>query len=281
MNFIPVILCGGSGSRLFPLSRNSFPKQFVKISNEYSLLQNTILRFISCTHIILISNHSHKNILLSQIKELIDLKLLSVDIKFTVFLEPVGKNTLPAITFICEYFISKKLLFLPCDHIYDTQILLETVNNGLKSLNNIVTFGIKPTYPETGLGYIETDPTDNFVNKFIEKPNLDKAIELVKKDNIFLNSGIFLLQSTHFINIINQYNPKLLSDIEKITSIKTQDFANIESIQIDYEYSKCESISIEYGIMKLLGPKQIYMCEYKSIHDISSKDDSNNDFNRS
>lgn len=285
MNFIPVILCGGSGSRLFPLSRTTFPKQFVKISNEYSLLQNTILRFCSCSYIILVSNLTHKNVLLSQIKELVDSNIIFSKIKFTIFLEPVGRNTLPAITIVCKYFLSKNLLFLPCDHIYNTSILLETVEKGLLSSNDIVTFGIKPTYPETGFGYIERDSTDGYVVKFIEKPNLEKANKLIENNNIFWNSGIFLLESMNFINLVNKLNPNLLNIIEKLETIKIEDFDYLSTIQIDSNYSMCENISIDYGIMELLGPKQIYMCEYngewndigsfKSIHDISSKDDSN------
>ena len=285
MNFIPVILCGGSGSRLFPLSRNTYPKQFVKISNDYSLLQNTILRFTSCSHIVLVSNSMHKNIILAQIKELIDLKLLPSENKFTIFLEPVGRNTLPAITIVSEHFINKKLLFVPCDHVYDTECLLKSIEKGLNSSANIVTFGIKPTYPETGFGYIESDPVDGFVVKFIEKPNLEKASELIKSDNIYWNSGIFLLESKNFINLVYSLRENLLNTIKNLNNSSINDYDSIVIIEIDSKYSNCDNISVDYGIMELLESKQIFMCEYngewndigsfKSIHDISQKDDSN------
>lgn len=151
--------------------------------------------------------------------------------------------------------------------------------------NNIVTFGIKPTYPETGFGYIESDLSDGFVNKFIEKPNKEKAIQLIKHNNIFWNSGIFLLKSNNFVDLVGKLRPNVLETINGLTNIEIDENNFIKFVQIDFNYSKCENISIDYGIMELLEPKQIYMVAYndlwndigsfKSIHDISEKDDSN------
>lgn len=284
MDFIPAILCGGSGSRLFPLSRKSFPKQFIKINNEFSLLQNTIIRFNNSNQLVLITNQKHKNIIHAQIKELINLNKLNENIQITVFLEPSVRNTLPAITIICDYFKKSNLLFIPCDHIYNTNSLLNSINRGLKSTNNIITFGIKPTYPETGFGYIECDLNNNFVNKFIEKPNKKEAIELIKLNNIFWNSGIFLLKSDYFINLVNKLQPKISSIITKLKNSNLFE-TEINFITIEDTYNECLSISVDYGIMELLEPKQIYMIEYndlwndidsfKSIHEISVKDENN------
>lgn len=281
MSFVPVILCGGNGSRLYPLSRNTFPKQFLKINNKYSLLQNTILRFSQSKQIIMISNLSHKNILLSQIKELFETKLVYKEIKIIIYLEPVGKNTLPAISIVCNDFSYENLLFIPCDHIYNTTSLLQAIEKGIISNNNITIFGVKPTYPETGFGYIETDINYNFVIKFIEKPNKEKAIELIKLSNIFWNSGIFLLKSTFFIDLINKLQPEIINVINKLNNTITYD-EEIKFIMIGDDYSSCSSISIDFGIMELLEPKQIYMIEYddlwndigsfQSIYDISEKD---------
>lgn len=284
MNFIPVILCGGSGSRLFPLSRNTFPKQFVKINNEFSLLQNTIIRFNHLSQLVLITNYTHKNIIISQINELFDLNQLNQNIKITVFLEPEGRNTLPAITLVCNYFTNSNLLFIPCDHIYNTSSLLTAISIGIVSSNNIITFGIKPTYPETGFGYIESDITNNFVIKFIEKPNEEKATELVKLSNIFWNSGIFLLKSNYFIDLVQKLQPDIFQIISNLINTDILG-SNMNFITIDNLYTKCKSISIDYGIMELMEPNQIYMVEYndlwndigsfKSIHDILEKDSSN------
>jgi mannose-1-phosphate guanylyltransferase len=281
MSFIPVILCGGSGSRLYPLSRNTFPKQFVKINNKYSLLQNTILRFSQYKQIIMISNLSHKNILSSQIKELFESKLVDKEIKIIIYLEPVGKNTLPAISIVCNDLSYQNLLFIPCDHIYNTKSLLQAIEKGIISNNNIITFGVKPTYPETGFGYIESDINDNFVIKFIEKPNKEKAIELIGLSNIFWNSGIFLLKSTFFIDLVNKLQPQIINVINKLNNTITYD-EEIKFVMIGNDYSCCKSISIDFGIMELLEPKQIYMIEYndlwndigsfQSIYEISEKD---------
>ena len=176
----------------------------------------------------------------------------------------------------------RKLLFVPCDHIYNTTSLLEAINQGLNSSNNIVTFGIKPTYPEIGFGYIEVNQFDNFVNKFIEKPNKEKAEELIKNDNIYWNSGIFLLESNNFIQLVQEFKPKILNTINKLNNIELIENNNIKLIQINSIYSECENISIDYGIMELLGLNTIFMVGYndlwndigsfKSIHDISEKD---------
>lgn len=283
MSFIPVILCGGSGSRLYPVSRNSFPKQFVKITNNFSLIQNTIMRFSQSKQIVLISNISHTNILMSQIKELVELDKINCETKITVYLEPVGKNTLPAISIISNDLKNENLLFIPCDHIYNTTSLLETIEKGINSNNPIITFGIKPTYPETGFGYIETDLMDDFVAKFIEKPNKEKAQELIKLSNVYWNSGIFLLKSTNFINLVNKLQPEIFNVITNLNNTRTYD-GEINLITIDNLYSNCTSISIDFGIMELLEPKQIYMVKYndlwndigsfKSIYDISEKDSS-------
>ena len=283
MTFIPVILCGGSGSRLFPLSRNTFPKQFVKINGDHSLLQNTLIRFLSCEEIVLVSGKKHMCIINAQIKELVELKLLNPKTKITIFLEPVGKNTLPAVTIVCEYFKYSKLLFIPCDHIYNTTSLLESVNKGIERNQDVIVFGIKPTYPETGFGYIESDMDDFFVNKFIEKPNFEKAKLLIENSNIYWNSGIFLLEPNNFLSIVKRLKPTILEIIIGLNNTNTQE-DTIIYIGIDERYSECENISIDYGIIEHLEPKTIYMIKYddlwndigsfKSIHEISIKDDS-------
>lgn len=262
MNYIPVILCGDRGTRLFSLSKNNLPTQFVKISNEYSLLQNSILHFVSHSRIILVSNIRYKNILLSQIEELTKAKILPIGIKFTIFLEPVDRNTLPSITIVCEYFINKKLLFFPCDHIYDTNCLLKSIDIGLNSSNNIITFGIKPIYPETNFRYIQSEPIEGFVINFIEKPNFEKASELIENKYIYWNSEIFLLESTNFINLVYNHRPKLLTTIENLINSHINVSGSTVIIEIDSKYSKCDNITVNSGIMELLEPKQIFMCEY-------------------
>jgi hypothetical protein len=134
--YIPVIMCGGSDSRLFPKSRENFPKQFIKIEDNYSLLQNTILRFNNMNHIIIVSNINHQNILHNQINELIDNQLIDKNIKFQIYLEPISRNTAPIINLITQIYPNNYLLFLPCDHIYDTHSLHLSINKSIKLSNN-------------------------------------------------------------------------------------------------------------------------------------------------
>lgn len=284
MDFIPVILCGGSGSRLYPLSRSNFPKQFVKINNEYSLLQNTIIRFNTCKEIVLVSSLVHRYILIGQIKELIDCKIINPSTKITIFLESHARNTLPAVSVVCKNITHTKLLFIPCDHVYCTETLINSVSDAINSTNPIVTFGIKPTYPETGFGYINVDTSDMFVNKFIEKPVLEKAKQLISEPNNYWNSGIFLLEPSNFNSLVKNLRPDTWNVINKLNNTEVLE-DNFTIITLDDKYSECENISIDYGIMELLDSKQIYMVKYddiwndigsfKSIHDILEKDESN------
>jgi mannose-1-phosphate guanylyltransferase/mannose-6-phosphate isomerase len=282
MEFIPIILCGGSGSRLYPLSRKTFPKQFIKINNDKSLLQNTLLRFAYIQQIVLITNSSHKNIVNSQIKELFNDGLLNDFVNIIIFLEPEGRNTLPAITLVSHYFLNKKLLFIPCDHIYDTQSLINCINLGLEHNNDITIFGITPTYPETGFGYIEIDPVSEYVNKFIEKPNEEKAKELLQNKNIYWNSGIFLLNTTYFLKLVQELKSELHNTIVNLINIENRE-NNLLFVNIDVNYSSCENISIDYGIIEKIETNQIYMIKYnnlwndigsfKSMYDISLKNE--------
>ena len=191
---VPLILCGGSGTRLWPLSRESYPKQFLSIKKDdkFSLLQNTIQRISTLKNLtkpILVCNEEHRFIVAEQIREL--------NIKnFSIVLEPVRRNTAPAITIAALKAIEKDsnptLLVLASDHeIEDTKAFIDTIEIGKKyaDQDKIVSFGIIPTSPETGYGYIKafnplskTNPKGEKIEQFLEKPNLEKAKELIKNN---------------------------------------------------------------------------------------------------
>ena len=273
--YIPVILCGGTGSRLFPKSKENLPKQFIKVNSHYSLLQNTILRFKDLKHIILVSNINHRHIIEYQINE------LNLDIKFEIYLEPSGKNTAPAINLITQLKPNNRLLFLPCDHIYDTKVLNYTINRALEKNDPIITFGIKPTYPNTGFGYLEYNQS-GYLYRFIEKPNKETAEKFIRMGNYYWNSGIFLLDANYTNDLFKKYQLSIFVTIKNlINDIKIDNRFYI----ISPEYNECLNISIDNGIMELLPSNSIYMIEYnglwndigtfKSIHDISQKDEYN------
>lgn len=274
-SYIPVILCGGTGSRLFPKSKENLPKQFIKVNSDYSLLQNTILRFKHLKNIILVSNINHRHIIEYQINE------LNLDINFEIYLEPSGRNTAPAINLITQLKPNNRLLFLPCDHIYDTKVLNYTINLALEKNDPIITFGIKPNYPDTGFGYLEYNQS-GYLYRFIEKPNKETAEKFIKMGNYYWNSGIFLLDANYTNDLFKKYQLSIFDTIKDlINDIKIDNKYYI----IPSDYNACLNISIDNGIMELLPSNSIYMIEYnglwndigtfKSIHDISQKDEFN------
>lgn len=295
--YTPVILCGGSGSRLYPLSRNSYPKQFLNVSSTSSLLENTISRFKDVDHIILITNIAHKNIVVHQITR------LKTNIRFTIISEPEGRNTLPAVSIVCKYFPNHTLLFIPCDHVYDTGELMKTINDAVnigngQSPNPIIIFGIKPTYPETGFGYIlNTD--DSTLVKFLEKPNYDKACELIQDPCVLWNSGMFLINSHEFIQLLsvlkNDFDKQLDSIVDTYLCAHQNSPSHTnqyEFIDIPNTYKDLENVSIDHGIMEKIDLSNIKVPvvkynglwsdigSFKAIYDIGEKDAHGNCWDR-
>ena len=198
-----LILAGGSGSRLWPLSRELYPKQLLNIQNTESLLQATFERLtdtIPADKIISMTGVKHVSNVKYQLSKIADNPI--------VLSEPISKNTAPAIAIAAQYISIKSkedpvILVVPSDHlIKDIKAFSSTVKEGEKIANQgyIVTFGIKPSYPETGYGYINV--TDNKiengvkVNKFVEKPNQELAEKYIADGNYYWNSGIFMFKAS-------------------------------------------------------------------------------------
>ncbi len=274
-----VILAGGSGSRLWPLSRELYPKQLLTLNADKSLLQTTFERlnnFIPAKNIISVTNSKHH----SNIK--MQLSKLSED---TVILaEPISKNTAPAIALSVKYVVENYgsdeiILVVPSDlQINDTEKFTQTIKNAehFAKEGHIVTFGIKPNYPETGYGYICAD--GNKVVNFVEKPNKQTAEKFVQDGNYFWNCGIFMFKASTIIEEFKKYCPEIDSVIKNI------DFSE-KSISFT-EFDKMPNISIDYAIMEK--SSNIVMVElqsdwkdlgsWKSIYEISPKDENNNVF---
>ncbi len=257
---IPVILCGGSGSRLWPLSRQSFPKQYLSLDSEdnKTLLQKTQLRMQGIKNIddpILICNEEHRFIVAEQMKE-INIKPMSI------LLEPFGKNTCPAIALAAIKALSiadnPNLLIVSSDHdIQNIENFVKSVELGMNFCNKdkLVTFGVIPNTPETGYGYIEAEnPLDKEnikgekIKKFLEKPDLITAKKLIKDNHFAWNSGIFLFNSKVILDEINKYNPTITKFCKE--SLK-QTFIDLDFQRLSKEpFSKCPNISIDVAVME-------------------------------
>lgn len=244
-----IILAGGSGSRLWPLSREEYPKQLLSFDKEQSLLQKTFNRLCSFSKpadIVTVTNIKHY----SNIK----LQLNKIDSSNVVIGEPFGRNTAPAIASTLQYFIQQGceddvVLIVPSDHlIKDIDGFNKTVEQGkeLAEQGYIVTFGIKPTYPETGYGYIKTEKALSVgykVEKFVEKPDFETAKKYLDSGNYYWNGGIFMGKISTFLNEFKKYASDIYMHLGKL------DFSN--STQINFSvYEKMPSISIDYAIME-------------------------------
>ncbi len=256
----PVILSGGSGTRLWPLSRKNFPKQYIQfnLSSKYSSLQKTQNRLFGIKNIqnpLIICNEEQRFIVAEQMREIM------VKTK-AIILEPEGRNTAPAIAIAALKAIEENkdpiLLILSSDHeIEDEEKFIEIIKVGMKTANSdkLVNFGVKPTIPETGYGYIEAleniknnslEPVK--INRFIEKPNKEKAIRYIKDERFFWNSGIFLFKASTILKELEKFQPRLLEycKLSIRNSVKDFDFQRLEK----QSFKKCPNLSIDYAIME-------------------------------
>jgi mannose-1-phosphate guanylyltransferase len=238
-----IILCGGSGTRLWPLSRKLMPKQFLKLFDNKSLFQLTIDRNrLLCDDTLIVVNEEQYFVALDQLDEL--------ELNPNFVLESVAKNTAPAIALACmQLDYDEVVLVTPSDHLIKNQHEYEIVVNKANELalnNYLVTFGIKPTYAHTGYGYIEANGLD--VVKFHEKPDSNKAQEYINKQNYYWNSGIFCFKAGVFLDELHKYAPKTFKSIEN-AFINKKGVDN--QIRIPFEYMKSiVEDSIDYAVME-------------------------------
>lgn len=245
-----VILAGGSGSRLWPWSRENYPKQLLSIKEgEGSLFQETVLRLkdmVPFENVVVVTN---KN----QAKELKE-QFFQATKKDCVFLnEPVAKNTAPAIGLAMFYLYQKDpqsvMAVFPADHYISPKEkyinLLERAVEGARE-HGIITFGINPDRPETGYGYIKTGENlkrDIYkVDRFVEKPDLEKAKKYIQDGNYLWNSGMFVFRVADMIEEYQKYLPGMTELLKKIDYTS---FSNLEGI-----YHQIEGTSIDYGIIE-------------------------------
>ncbi len=241
-----VILAGGVGSRFWPFSRELEPKQFMKIIDENSLLQSTIERIkgvVDLKNVYIVTN----NIYFYEVK--VQVAKYGIPDK-NIILEPQGKNTAPAVG-LCAKLISHidkdaVLVVLPSDHyIKNLENFKSTLRKAIVCAKNdlLVTIGIKPTISSTGYGYIKVDGKNNgylTVDKFLEKPDLNKAKKYFKDKLFYWNSGMFIWKASVFLAEVRKYLPKLHANLQLINSVD----------DISKVWPKIEAISVDYGIME-------------------------------
>ncbi len=234
-----IILCGGSGTRLWPISRTLMPKQFVKLFEHKSLFQLTVERNSSlCSEQFIVSNTEQYFLALDQLGEL----NRSTD---KYLLEPIGRNTAPAIALACMTLDNETIVLVtPSDHLIKNQDAYTQVvkrARELASQDYLVTFGITPTFAETGFGYIESNGEE--VVSFKEKPDAATAQEYLKAGNYYWNSGMFCFKAGVFLDELAKYSPEIYdtckiamehADLNGLTRIKHEDMLAIPEDSIDY-----------------------------------------------
>lgn len=250
---IPVILSGGSGTRLWPLSRGQFPKQFLPLISNHTMLQETVLRLNGVEGMkspIAICNEDHRFMMAEQLWE--------IGVKpSAIILEPMGKNTAPAVAIAALTAESEDdvLLVLPADHVIsDLEVFHQAIAQAkvLAEQGKLVTFGIVPTEPETGYGYIKRNALQQGgafnVAAFVEKPDLDTAKYYLESGDYFWNSGMFAFKAGSFLQELNKFNSDMLLACRRALEAAKVD---LDFIRLDKTlFSVCPADSIDYAVME-------------------------------
>lgn len=258
----PVILCGGSGSRLWPLSRSGFPKQFLSLTGKESLFQQAAQRVtdlntddIDVGYPIIVTGEEHRFLVLEQLRE-INIKLGSA------LLEPVARNTAPALTMGAlsaqQGGIDPVLVVTPADQMVEdngafTRAMHQAIREAEKG--GVVVLGITPDRPEIGYGYIQARPSSSgvmFVQRFVEKPDIFSAKQYLEEGGYFWNAGIFVLKASVWLRALEQFRPDILQATTKAWELRSDD-TKPESPFIRPGQSEFEAIpseSIDYAVME-------------------------------
>jgi mannose-1-phosphate guanylyltransferase len=250
---VPVILSGGSGTRLWPLSRKLFPKQFLNLFNKTSLFQDTILRLKDqYSSPLIICNEEHRFIVAEQLRQIKSKNQ-------GIILEPVGKNTAPAITLAALNLLSHGkdpiMLVLSADHlIKNEKTFIESIKiaSNFADTGKMLAIGIKPTKPEVGYGYIEADNSEEKncyqIISFTEKPSHKVAENYLDSGKFYWNSGIFLFKASTYLSELKKFEPDILKTCKKSFANIKKDFDFIRPDSS--EFKKCPEKSIDYAIME-------------------------------
>lgn len=284
---LPVIMAGGTGSRLWPMSRELYPKQFLRLHGVNSMLQETVNRLegISVREPVVICNEEHRFLVAEQLRQINKLS-------HNIILEPVGRNTAPAIALAALNAISQGddpiMLVLAADHIInDCDAFHQAINDAIPfaKKDSLVTFGIVPTGPETGYGYIQrgestvNDISEAFkVKRFVEKPNLETAEQYINSGEYYWNSGMFMFRAKRYIQELDKFRPDILDACK--AAMKDSD-SDKDFITIDKDkFSACPDESIDYAVMEQTSNAVVVPLDagwndvgsWSALWDVSNKD---------
>jgi mannose-1-phosphate guanylyltransferase/mannose-6-phosphate isomerase len=283
---LPFILCGGAGSRLWPISREAFPKQFHKLVGSESLFQQTCRRLTGplFDNVCVIANQLHRFLVADQLEQ-------SGHESVSVVLEPIGRNTAPAAC-IAALIASQTdpdalLLLAPADHVIDdTEAFARAVALGVKAVTDgaLVTFGVKPDCPHTGYGYIEVEPS-NFhevaVTRFVEKPSRDSAQEFLDSGRYYWNAGLFLTKASTLLALLDTHAPSILKTCRRSLAEAEDDLGFLRLSDV---YREATAISLDHAVAEkadnlrcvLLNTPWSDVGSWSALWDLLDKDNAGN-----
>ncbi len=280
-----VILAGGSGSRLWPLSRQHLPKQFLALDGEFSLLKTTINRLTPTV--------GEKNVVIVTQEALAKGEAYHALLPYLSLFEPIGRNTAPAIAIAAAYLAAEGrdpvMVVLPADHVIKDEAgfrkHLDTAICAARS-GKLVTFGIQPTRPDTGFGYIKARPIDKTqvyeVERFTEKPDLVTAQSFLTEGGYYWNSGMFVWRASVILAEIQRYLPAVYRIVQTILADIRAGMTFQKSLEKNFE--AMPSISIDYGVLEKSDEVSLIPCDigwndvgsWQAVHEISNKDENGN-----
>ena len=271
-----IIMCGGSGTRLFPLSRKLLPKQFLKLTDDkYSMFQLTVKRATmnDINNIYVVSNVKHNFMIREQMEE------LNID-NYTIISEPFGKDTCAAITSASLISDAINILVMSSDHVWEDNIFKSVVDNAVSINTSVTVFGIIPTYPETGYGYINYE--GNKLIKFVEKPDNITAKLYVESKQYLWNSGNFVFNRQFLLEKLKLTTPDIIEDVN--ITLESSKKVNNEIILDSKIFENVRSISIDYAVMEHVTDGNVIpytgywsdIGSFKSLHMHQTKDTNDN-----